>query len=74
MAKKYHVEGREEGRGPKYVESFETLDEAQHYIEDRWQGPDYIDGPESFHTDYMTYRLVGFTLFDIGTREWIDDG
>jgi len=66
MKKPYKVVSQEEGRGTKHSEEFATLDEAQKYIEDRWEGPDYVDSTTGFHTDYSTYELVGFTLNDIG--------
>ena len=74
MARKtFKVTCKEEGRGKPSSESFATLAEARDYIRDRWQGPEYIDGPASFHTDYCTYKLTGFTLADIGKKRWCED-
>ncbi len=70
--KPYKIEGREEGKGKPWKDSFTTLAEAQAHIKDRWSGPDYIDGPSGYHTDYATFRLIGFTLQDIGSRRWSD--
>lgn len=64
--KPFRIGSQEFGRGPVEVVGFSTLIEAQKYIQDRWQGPDYIDGSNGFHTDFCTYRLFGFTLNDIG--------
>lgn len=47
---------------------FTTLAEVQAYVKARWQGPDYIDGPDVFHSDYCQYQLVSCTLSDLGTR------
>lgn len=70
MKKPYKVKSQEEGRGKVYTKSFASLEQAQAYIRDRWQGPDYIDGQDGFHSDYSTYELVGFTLNDIGKISW----
>lgn len=67
MSKPFKIHSQEEGRGKVYTESFATIEEAARYIQERWQGADYMDGTESFHTDYSTYDLEGFTLKDIGT-------
>lgn len=67
MARKtFKVTGKEEGRGKPFSESFATLAEARDYIRDRWQGAEYVDGKASFHTDYCTYKCIGFTLADVG--------
>jgi hypothetical protein len=66
MSKPYKVQNREFGRGPVHTESFATLQEAQDYIKEHWQGADYMDGRYGFHTDYCQFSLVGFTLQDIG--------
>jgi hypothetical protein len=71
--KPYKIVSKEEGRGKAHRESFATLPEARDYVRDHWQGPDYIDGPDGFHTDYSTFALIGFTLADIGKRRWCDD-
>jgi hypothetical protein len=71
--KPYKVDSQEEGRGPVDTEHFATLAEASQYIQERWQGADYMDGDDAFHTDYCLYRLVGFKLSDIGTRKPITD-
>ena len=67
------MKSREQGRGPAHTEKFATLKEASNYIKERWQGADYVDGYDGFHTDYCTYELVGFTLTDIGRFYFIDD-
>ena len=76
MKKPYSIKAREFGRGPAHVARFATLSAASQYIRDRWQGPEYIDGAASFHTDYCTYTLCGFALADIGKVSWhgIEDG
>jgi len=57
----------EEGNArKKSVEAFDNLQAASLYVQGRWEGPEYIDCSEEFHTDYCTYQLVGFTLKDIG--------
>jgi hypothetical protein len=63
---------REEGRDPALHRLFETLKDAQTYVKERWQGTDYIDGDDEFHTDYCTYTLFGFKLKDIGRRDLVD--
>lgn len=65
---KYRVRSQEEGRGPVDTKSFATLVEASRYIQEIWQGADYVDSDDAFHTDYCTYRISGFKLSDIGTR------
>lgn len=70
--KAFKVECKEEGRGRATRESFATLAEARDYIRDRWQGVEYKDGNEGFHTDYSTYKCIGFTLADIGKSRWSD--
>lgn len=73
--KKYKIQSQEEGCGKVYTESFDNLADASAYIQDRWQGPDYIDGSDGFHTDYSTYEVKGFTLRDIGKlKVTIEDG
>lgn len=77
---KYTVHGMEEGHPLKsFKAAFATLKEVQEYVKARWEGPDYIDGPAEFHSDYCTYDLVGCTLADLGKRredfyswEWKD--
>jgi hypothetical protein len=69
---KYEVHGQEEGRGPVFKKKFATLREVQEYVKARWEGPDYIDGPAEFHSDYCTYDLVGCELADLGNRR-VDD-
>jgi hypothetical protein len=74
MKKQYKIKSQEEGRGKVETESFATLAEASRYIQDRWQGFEYRDGNESFHTDYCTYLLVGFTFKDIGKVTFDEPG
>lgn len=69
MKAKYRIKSREEGRGKWSVKSFKTLGEASEYIQARWQGTEYCDGRDGFHTDYCEYVLHGFTLYDLG--RWV---
>jgi len=62
----YKITFQEEGRGPKETTGFDDLAKASEYIQERWQGADYMDGMSGFHTDYARYTLEGFTLKDIG--------
>ena len=62
----FKIAYREQGRGKPSIERFKTLEAAKDYIKDRWEGPDYIDGPASFHNDFCRFTLEGFTLQDIG--------
>lgn len=70
MSQFYEIHCREEDREPPSVAKFNTLADASRYIQDRWQGPEYMDGIDGFHTDYSTYELIGFTLKEIGTLTW----
>ena len=71
--KSFQIIGMEEGRPEKqWTNTFETLAAASKYIQDRWQGPEYIDGADEFHTDFATFQLQGFTLKDIGIMGWVD--
>jgi hypothetical protein len=63
--KPFAVECREQGRGPKSVEKFATIEELQTYVRGRWQGWDYADGEAAFHSDYCAYIVRGATLADI---------
>ena len=74
--KPFRVKSQEEGRGPVDNKSFATLVKASRYIQERWQGADYMDADDAFHTDYCTYWLSGFKLSDVGTRESVfgEDG
>lgn len=74
MKSKLSIVCREEGRGRGDVTRFADLVAAKAFISDRWQGADYMDGREGFHTDYSTYELRGFTLADIGVIGWHTDG
>lgn len=65
-AKPYQIEVRSEGKGKPTVEKFDTLDAASEYVQSQWQGADYADGDDGFHSDYCTFRLIGFTLRQIG--------
>lgn len=69
---RFSVIVKEEGRGKGDRTFFTTLAKAAEYVRDRWEGADYIDGPASFHNDYCTFTLVGFTLRDIGTIRIVD--
>ncbi len=64
----FTVAFREEGRGKEYRHSFSKLEDLQKYVRDRWEGPDYIEGPSEWHTDYAAFRLIGCTLADLGSR------
>ena len=74
MTKKaFKIECREQGRGKPSVSSFATLVEAAKYVQSQWQGADYADGINGFHSDYATFDLIGFTLKDIGRFYFTDD-
>ncbi len=73
MSKPFAVSSKEFGRGKASVKRFATLEEASKYVQDYWQGADYVDGNDGFHTDYSTFTLTGFTLKDIGQFSY-DDG
>lgn len=66
MKKPYKIEAREFGKGRPSVESFADLTAATQFIKDRWQGAEYVDGADQFHTDYCSYTLRGFVLADVG--------
>jgi len=68
----YKVTSQEQGRGPKYTVFCGTLRDASEYIQARWQGEEYRDSDRDFHTDYSTYRLVGFKFSDIGRPVLVD--
>jgi hypothetical protein len=65
----YKIEVREEGREPATERRFSTLKAVQSYIKERWQGVEYMDSYEYFHTDYCTFDLFYFTLADLGYRD-----
>ncbi len=65
----YKIKIREFGRGPATVKRFATLGAASAEVLAHWQGPDYVNGPASFHTDYSTFELVGFELADIAEKK-----
>ena len=52
---------------------FSSLEEASTYIQDRWQGVEYKDSSDGFHTDYSSYILEGFTFQDIGRMDFSDE-
>lgn len=64
--KPYQVRIREEGRGRPTIEAFGDLTSASAFIRSYWQGSEYRDGNNSFHTDYATFELVGFNFGHIG--------
>lgn len=70
----YKLKSREFGRGPAHIQRFSTLAGAAQAVKEQWQGADYMDGEETFHTDYCTFECVGFKLTDIGTRHWNPEG
>lgn len=74
MARRYVIVSQELGRGPLYKKSFSKLWSALKYVRSQWQGVDYVDGSDGFHTDYSTFRLRGFSLRDIGVFGHEDDG
>lgn len=74
MSKPYAIRSREFGRGAAETRRFSTLKGAAKYIQERWQGAEYMDGRAAFHTDYCTYELVGFTLADVGAVGFESDG
>jgi hypothetical protein len=51
---------------PCSLERFTTLGAASAYIQEYWQGMDYIESPHRFSTDYAGYVLVNFSLETIG--------
>lgn len=65
---------REEGRGQPITKKFSSLEQATKFIREYWQGADYVDGVDGFHTDYSTFELIGFNLSDIGEFYVTDDG
>jgi hypothetical protein len=66
--KPYAIHCREEDRGKPEITKFATLKEVQEYVKGRWQGPEYIDSPTSFHSDYCRYYLKNCSVFDLGHR------
>ncbi len=66
MKRRYKISGKEEGRGKPFTRTFAKLSDLQIYVQERWQGVEYMDSPSSFHTDYVAYRLSGCTLHDLG--------
>lgn len=74
MSKKkpYSLESRELGRGSVYIKKFATLNELTDAIKEQWQGSDYIDGDDSFHTDYCSFVINGAKLTDIGNFNFHD--
>jgi len=66
MASKYAV--RYNGVDGSMTKRFSKLADVQEYVKARWQGADYIDSTNSFHTDYARYTLSGCTLADLGHR------
>ena len=67
------ISSQEEGRGPRNWHEFSTLKGAQDFIKSYWQGREYKDGPDEFHTDYSTFRVFGFTLDDVGKSRFVDE-
>jgi hypothetical protein len=57
------VQGEDE---PCSLVRFTTLGAASAYIQEYWQGLDYIESPHRFSTDYAGYVLVNFSLESIG--------
>jgi hypothetical protein len=66
--KPYAIHCREEDRGKPEITKFATLAEVQAHVQARWQGPEYIDSPTSFHSDYCRYYLKNCSVFDLGHR------
>jgi hypothetical protein len=73
-SKKYAVKVRAEGRGRASTFRFGSLHDAAYYIKSHWQGADYVDGNDGFHTDYSTFDLIGFNLTDVGRFTITEDG
>lgn len=71
--KRFAVSNQEFGRGPRDIHQFDSLKDLAKYVKDRWQGPEYIDGEVSFHTDYCTYELHRCKLADLGKRVWNEE-
>jgi len=63
--KPFSVESQEEGRGPKTVRKFATVEEIRTYVKGHWQGWEYYDGGNSFHSDYCTFTVKGVNLADL---------
>lgn len=70
--KRFSISVREEGRGKPTVYRFTELAQAEAWIKEHWQGSDYIDGNDGFHTDYSTFEMKGFTFQDIGRFSYKD--
>jgi hypothetical protein len=68
----YLIAIQEEGRGPKSWNKFGTLNAAQAFIKSHWQGAEYQDGQDGFHSDYATFTVVGFKMSDIH-RLYVDE-
>ena len=66
MNKPFALIGREFGRGKPFAKKCNTLVELAAAVKEQWQGADYIDGDNGFHTDYSTtYSLATFRRFGI---------
>lgn len=67
---KFKIKVKQEGKGKAEISSFGDLQDAKKFILDFWQGAEYIDSSTSFHSDYSTFDLVGFSLKDIGSFDF----
>lgn len=63
--KPFSISGREEGRGPAFVEKFATLEDLKKYVLGHWQGWEYADGETEFHSDYVAFEIKGATLHEL---------
>lgn len=50
------------GADGRMTKRFYTLAKLCRYVNARWQGEDYMDGPTAFHTDYASYTITGAIL------------
>jgi len=71
---KFVIKIREEGRGKPSVKRFKYLAEAETFIREYWMGSEYIDHANGFHTDYSTFELEGFSLYDLGRLNYVYEG
>lgn len=71
---KYKVTSQEFGRGPVTAHRFLTLNLASAFIQSYWQGTEYMDGADGFHTDDCAFVLHGFTMNDIGELSYSFEG
>ena len=66
--RKLFITCKEFGRGKATYIRCKNLQNAQEKVKAYWQGPEYIDGDNSFHNDYATFQTHGFSLTELGKR------